>query len=61
LAVANTILTIVWHLAKHRTPYRDLGSDYFDRLKGNPAKRYHMRKLEKMGFKVTLEPTLHAA
>jgi transposase len=61
LAVANTILTIIWHLAKHGTKYRELGPDYFDRLKGNQAQRYHVRKLENMGFNVTLDRTTPAA
>jgi len=56
LAVANTILTIVWHIGQHRNSYRELGADYFDRLKGNQAQRYFVRKLENMGFKVTVVP-----
>ena len=61
LAVANTVLTIVWHIGKHGNPYRELGADYFDRLKGNQAQRYHVRKLEKMGLKVTITPAHQAA
>jgi hypothetical protein len=61
LAVANTVLTIVWHLEKHATLYRDLGPDYFDRLKGEQTQRYHIKRLEKLGFKVTIEPAEHAA
>lgn len=54
LAVANTVLTIVWPIGKHGNPYRELGADYFDRLKGNQEQRYYVRKLEKMGLKVTI-------
>ena len=61
LAVANTILTIVWHIGKQGCPYRELGADYFDRLKGNQAQRFYVRKLEKMGLKVTLTSTDQAA
>lgn len=61
LAVANAVLTIVWHLEKHQTLYRELGPDYFDRLKGEQTQRYHVKRLEKMGFKVTIEPTQQAA
>ena len=59
--MANTILTIIWHLGKHGTTYRELGPDYFDRLKGSQAERYHVRKLEKMGFNVTLERATQVA
>jgi transposase len=61
LAVANTVLTIVWHLEKHQTLYRDPGADYFDRLKGEQTQRYHVKRLEKMGFKVTIEKVEQAA
>ena len=61
LAVANTVLTIVWHLEKHQAFYRELGPDYFDRLKGEQTQRYHVTRLEKMGFKVTIEPANQAA
>jgi transposase len=61
LAVANTVLTIVWHLEKNQTLYQDLGPDYFDRLKGEQTERYYIKRLEKMGFKVTIEPTKQAA
>ena len=40
---------------------RAVGPDYFDRLKGNQAQRYHVRKLQKMGFNVTLERATEAA
>ena len=61
LAVANTLLTIVWHLEKDQTFYQDLGPDYFDRLKGEQTQRYHVKRLEKLGFKVTIEPVQQAA
>ena len=61
LAVANSILTIVWHLEKDQARYQDLGPDYFDRLKGGQMQRYHVKRLEKMGFKVTIEPADQAA
>ena len=61
LALANTILTIVWHIGRDQVPYRELGADYFDRLKGNQAQRYFVRKLESMGLKVTVAPAQPAA
>ncbi|HHY94194.1 MAG TPA: IS110 family transposase [Firmicutes bacterium] len=32
IAVAHAILTIVYHIIRDKTVYRDLGADYFDRL-----------------------------
>ena len=39
MAVAHTILVIGYHLQKHQCDYRDLGSDYFDRLHADGLKR----------------------
>lgn len=57
VAVAHSILTIVWHLlADPAAVFTDLGGDYF--LKKNPEReqRRAVRKLEALGFTVTLTP-----
>jgi transposase len=55
IALANTILSITWYLLKHQQTYQDLGADYFDRLQA-PAQRYYIQQLQRMGFRVVLEP-----
>ncbi len=57
VAVGRSILTIVWHLlADPETRYQDLGSDFYDTHRSTAAKRrQHVRQLEALGFKVTLE------
>lgn len=61
VAVAHAILVIIYHVLKHTVPYRDLGADYFDKLNVTHIKRHHVRRLESLGFKVTLEPFEAAA
>ncbi len=61
VAVAHSILVIIYHVLKHRVPYRELGADYFDKLNVTYIKRHHLRRLESLGFKVTLEPLEAAA
>jgi transposase len=60
VAVGRSILVIVWHLLADPDPgarYRDLGSDFYDnRIGPDRKKRNHIRQLEALGFKVTLEP-----
>jgi transposase len=58
VAVGRSILVIVWHLlADPDARYHDLGSDFYDnRIGPDRKKRNHIRQLEALGFKVTLEP-----
>jgi transposase len=60
IAVAHSLLVILYHVIKHRVDYRDLGPDYFDHLNPERTKRYLVRRLEQMGYEVQLEPK-HAA
>jgi transposase len=58
LAVAHSILVIAWHLLSSGEPYTDLGADYFVKRQTHQAYRDRLvRQLERMGHKVTLEPT----
>jgi transposase len=58
VALACTILVIIWHILKFDRPYQDLGPDYLDRLKGEQARRYYTKRLQRLGWKVTLEPAV---
>jgi transposase len=58
LAVAHAILVIAWHLLSRGEPYIDLGADDFVKRQAHQAYRDRLvRQLERMGHKVTLEPT----
>jgi hypothetical protein len=58
VAVARSILVIVWHLLADPTArYRDLGPDYHaNRIDTARKARNHIRQLEALGFTVTLAP-----
>jgi transposase len=58
VAVGRSILVIVWHLLSDPTVgFQDLGADFYDtRIGPERAKRNHIRQLEALGYKVTLEP-----
>jgi transposase len=57
VATGRSILVIVWHLlADPELRYHDLGADYYDRhVNTNAKKRAHVRQLEALGYRVTLE------
>ncbi|GHO89431.1 transposase [Dictyobacter formicarum] len=54
MAVAHSILTIIYHVLKEKKPYEELGEDYFDRLDTEQVQRYHVRRLEQLGYTVSL-------
>jgi transposase len=56
IAVAHSLLTVIYHVLHDGTVYADLGADYFDRLAPERHARYHLRRLEELGFSVTVAP-----
>lgn len=56
VALAHTILVIAYHVLTRRGPYRDLGPNYFDEHDRQAVERRMVRRLEKLGLKVTIEP-----
>jgi len=57
VAVEHSILVIVYHLIKRHEPYRELGGDYFDKRRPETTTNRLVKRLEQMGFQVTLQPT----
>jgi transposase len=56
IAVAHSILVRAYHIIERGTVYTDLGGDYFDRRNQQYTQRRLVKRLEQLGYKVTLEP-----
>jgi transposase len=58
VAVGRSILVIVWHLLADPTArFQDLGTGFYDTpINAERVKRNHIRQLEVLGYKVTLQP-----
>jgi transposase len=56
VAVAHTILVIVYHMLKHGVPYQELGAAYLDQRQREHATRRAVKQLERLGHRVILEP-----
>jgi transposase len=56
LAVGHSLLVIIYHVLKWKVVYQDLGPDYFDRLEPERLRRYLVKRLQKLGYDVTLSP-----
>jgi len=54
VAVGHTILVIIYHLLKDNVEYKDLGADFFDRLHPDRLRRHLVKRLEGLGYDVTL-------
>jgi len=58
LAVANSLLTAAYFMLSQKTEYRELGAQYFDLRQKESLVKRSIKRLEKLGYKVTLS---HAA
>lgn len=54
VAVAHSMLTTTYHILKHNRTYKDLGADHFDRISRDKVRRYHIKRLETLGYEVHL-------
>ena len=54
IAVAAAILTAVYWMLRRGTTYQDLGTDYFERTDRQRLATKLVRKLDRLGFTVTL-------
>jgi transposase len=55
IAVAHSLLVTVYSFTMTGQPYCDLGVDYFDRLNKDHLTKSLIKRLEKLGHRVTLE------
>lgn len=56
VAVSHTVLVIVYHVIRDGGPDQDLGADSLERLAPERLTRQLVRRLERLGHKVTLDP-----
>jgi transposase len=61
VAVAHSLLVIVYHVLDRRADYRELGGDYFDRQQHQTQQQRLIKRLERMGLRVTVEALPSAA
>jgi transposase len=61
VAVARKILIIVYHILTTHEPYRELGATYLQERDKQAAERRLVRRLEALGYAVSLQPKEPAA
>lgn len=55
VAVGHSLLVAAYYVIRDDVTYRDLGPDHFDQLAPAQLTRYLVKRLERLGHKVTLE------
>ena len=61
VAVAHSLLVIIFHVLQNDQTYTELGGDYFDRQHVEQQREYYLRRLQMLGLKVTVEELSVAA
>jgi transposase len=56
VALAHSLLVIAYHVLKRRVNFADLGPTYFDERNRESVQRQLVRRLERMGYQVALQP-----
>jgi len=56
VAVAHSLLISIYYMLTRGLDYQDLGPSYFDRRKRSQVKHHLVRRLEAIGYLVTVQP-----
>ncbi len=56
VALGHSLLIMAYHVLKRRVDFQDLGPTYFDERDRTNVERRLVRRLERLGYKVALEP-----
>jgi transposase len=60
VAVAHSLLTVIYHILKKGSEYCDLGFDFLDRIRAKHLVRFHTKRLQELGLTVTITPAAAA-
>jgi len=55
VALEHTLLVIAYQLIQQKEPYRELGGDYFDKRRPEATAKRLVKRLEQLGFSVSLQ------
>jgi len=61
IAVGHSLLVAIYHMLKDRNGYKELGANHFDNLNSKRLVPYLVKRLENIGYEVTLTPGQTAA
>jgi transposase len=60
IAVAHSILVIIYHLLSNQTTYQEKGEIFFEEQERQGAEKRLVRQLSRLGYHVELQPVAQA-
>jgi transposase len=60
IAIAHSILVIIYHLLRNRTTYQEKGETFFEEQERQGAEKRLIRQLTRLGYHVELQPMAQA-
>jgi transposase len=60
VAVAHSILVILYHLLRNRTPFQEKGEAFFEEQERQGTQKRLVRQLSRLGYRVELQPLAQA-
>jgi transposase len=61
VAVSHALLVVCYYLLQRKCHFQDLGVNYFDQLNHEKLTKYFVKRLTRLGHRVTIEPCSAAA
>ncbi len=61
MAVGHAILVMIYRMLDRHIPYQELGGNYFDEHERQAVEKRLIRRLEKLGYQVSLQSASHVA
>jgi hypothetical protein len=61
VAVAHSLLTIIYHMLKNGSDYRELGGGYLDKLNAHRLLPHLLKRIKDMGYQVTIQEAAQEA
>lgn len=55
MALMHSILVMAYHMIQRKVPYQELGGNYFDQRRPEYTAQHLVKRLEKLGFQVSLQ------
>jgi transposase len=57
VAVAHSLLLVIYHMLQKGTEYRDLGGDFLDQIRSEHLVKFHVKRLQQLGVSVAVTPS----